>query len=172
MVNPDDDDHFDEWYRGLRPRMVAALAAACGSFDDATDATDEAFARALERWPRVRVMDNPDGWTYRVALNVVRKRVGRRSREHELLARPDDVGAVPDDPSTAHLEHLVGGLPPRMREVVVLRHVADLTEPEIATALGISRGTVSSTLRDAHARLARELDAEEEGVALEQREIT
>ena len=158
MVNPEDHDQFDDWYRVLRPRVVATLAAACGSFDDATDATDEAFATALERWDRVRVMDNPDGWTYRVALNLTRKRVGRRSRERELLVRPGDDGAPHDDLGSAFLEDLVSGLPPRMREVIVLRHVADLTEPAIASALGISRGTVSSTLRDAHERLARQLD--------------
>jgi RNA polymerase sigma factor (sigma-70 family) len=55
---------------------------------------------------------------------------------------------------------LVAPLPARTREVLVLRHVADLTEPAIAAALGISRGTVSSTLRDGHRRIAQRLEAE------------
>jgi DNA-directed RNA polymerase specialized sigma24 family protein len=41
---------------------------------------------------------------------------------------------------------------------VVLRHIGDLREAEIADALGISRSTVSSTLRDAHRRLGDLLD--------------
>jgi len=160
-VNPHDHDQFDEWYRSLRPRVVATLAATCGTLDEASDAADEAFARAFERWERVSGMDNPDGWTYRVALNVVRRRAGRRDRERALLARPDVVG-VADDAGSTRIEALIAGLPPRMREVIVLRHVADLTEPQIAAALGISRGTVSSTLRDAHLRLARERSVEAE----------
>ena len=66
-----------------------------------------------------------------------------------------------DASATERFTELVAPLPERMREVVVLRHVADLTEPMIADVLGISRGTVSSTLRDAHARLAERLAAQE-----------
>jgi len=44
-----------------------------------------------------------------------------------------------------------------MRTIVVLRYVADLTEPAIAATLGIRRGTVATTLRRAHDRLAAEL---------------
>jgi DNA-directed RNA polymerase specialized sigma24 family protein len=53
---------------------------------------------------------------------------------------------------------LVAALPERQRQVVVLRHVADLKEPEIASVLNISRSTVSTTLRDAHRRLGSLLD--------------
>jgi len=48
-------------------------------------------------------------------------------------------------------------LPDRARTAVALRYVADLTEREIAEVMGISRGTVASTLFDARARLAKEL---------------
>jgi DNA-directed RNA polymerase specialized sigma24 family protein len=45
---------------------------------------------------------------------------------------------------------------------VVLRYVADLTEAQIATAMGVSRSTVSSTLRDAHRALAERLGEPQE----------
>ncbi len=48
-------------------------------------------------------------------------------------------------------------LPPRQRTAMVLRYVADLTEPEIAQAMGIRRSTVSATLAAARKRLARDL---------------
>ncbi|MCP4223098.1 MAG: SigE family RNA polymerase sigma factor, partial [Actinomycetia bacterium] len=48
---------------------------------------------------------------------------------------------------------LVADLPDRRREVIVLRHIAGLTERAIGAALGITRGTVSSTLRDAYRSL-------------------
>jgi len=53
---------------------------------------------------------------------------------------------------------LVAALPERQRQVVVLRHVADLKEAQIASVLNISRSTVSTTLRDAHQRLGSLLD--------------
>ena len=49
--------------------------------------------------------------------------------------------------------HLLSQLSTRQREVVVLRHIADLREAEIGDILGISRSTVSSTLADAYSRL-------------------
>jgi DNA-directed RNA polymerase specialized sigma24 family protein len=49
-----------------------------------------------------------------------------------------------------------------MRQVVALRHVADLTEIAVGEVLGISRGTVSSTLRDAYERLSRQIETEEQ----------
>ncbi len=48
------------------------------------------------------------------------------------------------------------------REVVVLRYIADFSEAEIASVLGISRSTVSSTLADAHRRLGSLLDEGED----------
>lgn len=51
----------------------------------------------------------------------------------------------------------VGRLPRRAREVLVLRYYLDLSDQEIAAALGVSRGTVSSTASRGLAALARDL---------------
>ncbi len=154
---------FEQWYLGLHPRLHTSIRIASGSDDEADEVVAEAFARASSRWSRVRQMSNPDGWTYTVALNLLRRRGRRRTREREL-AVVAGTGPAPeptDEGATVRFTELVAPLPERMREVVVLRHVADLTEPMIAEVLGISRGTVSSTLRDAHARLAERLTAQE-----------
>jgi RNA polymerase sigma factor (sigma-70 family) len=69
----------------------------------------------------------------------------------------------PDLPAPAgELWDLVASLTVRQRQVVILRHVAELKETEIGAVLGISRGTVSSTLHDAHQRLGRLLDDDNE----------
>jgi RNA polymerase sigma factor (sigma-70 family) len=52
-------------------------------------------------------------------------------------------------------------LPVRQRTAVALRHIGDLTEKEIARAMGITRSTVSSTLADAHRTLADALAEED-----------
>lgn len=151
-------DDFDDWYGRAYLQLFPAIAGALGSVDHGADALAEAFTKAFEHWDRVESLDNREGWVYRVAVNHHRRRVPRRARERELLASvaaPEPLGAEPT--ALAELVELLGGLPDRMREVVVLRYVADFTEPQVAEVLGISRGTVSSTLRDAHRRLAPEL---------------
>src|SRR4051794_25858396 len=60
---------FEEVYRGERGALVRALALALGDPDLATEAVDEAFARAYERWTQVGALERPAGWIYRVALN-------------------------------------------------------------------------------------------------------
>jgi RNA polymerase sigma-70 factor (ECF subfamily) len=64
--------------------VLRSLILVTGNRDVAVEATCEAFARALERWPRVSVMESPAGWTYRVALNVARRTL-RRARMEALL---------------------------------------------------------------------------------------
>ena len=100
-------------------------------------------------------MESPAGWTFRVARNLCLRRLRRTAIERRLLARADRPVDVPAP--AGELWHLVGCLAPRQREVVVLRYVADLPEAEIAAILGIARSTVSTTLRDAHAQLARQV---------------
>lgn len=50
------------------------------------EATDEAFARAYIDWGRVRQMEARNGWTYQVALNVLRRRARRARMERVLLS--------------------------------------------------------------------------------------
>ena len=153
-------DAFSEWYHQEHARLVATLVLVTGDTELAADAVAEAFARALERWGRVSAMAQPTGWTYRVALNVARRSARRSVMEHRLLARTPK---PPDVPAPAgELWSIVGVLPRRQREVVVLRYIADFPEAEIASVLGISRSTVSSTLADARRRLGSLLDEGEE----------
>jgi RNA polymerase sigma factor (sigma-70 family) len=153
---------FDDWYADQRPRVYLSMLALSGDPDLAADATDEAFTRAVAHWKRVQSMDSPGGWTQRVALNVLRRRLRRTRVESRLLPRlvDRDHDVLP----TGEMWDLVRALPERQRVAVVLRYVADLTEPDIAIAMGIARGTVASTLAAARERLAEVLisDVEED----------
>lgn len=144
---------FEVWYRALHPRLVAAVLLSTGHLDDAAEVADESMVRALERWSHVRTMASPDGWVFQVAFNLVRRRGRRRALEQTVLRRSaagaTDVVAGPAGEAWDAVRHLT----PRQRQVVVLRYVADLPEAEIAEVLGISRGTVSSTLADAKGAL-------------------
>ena len=147
----DDVEGFERWYRRVHPRLLTAVVTVTGDVDVARDAVDEALARALEHWARVQEMKSPEAWTYTVALNVARRRFRRRSRERALLRslRPDPTTPGP----SGELWRVVADLSERQRTAVALRHVAQLTEPEIAEVMGVKRGTVSATLRAAYAKL-------------------
>jgi RNA polymerase sigma-70 factor (ECF subfamily) len=143
---------FESWYRKAHPRLLWSLTFVCGDSHIGREITDEAFVRALDRWDRVKEMQSPDGWTYRVALNLLRRRQRRAALERTLLARQ---AVPPSIPAPAiELWDIVRSLPERQRQAVVLRFVADLRESEIAEVMGIARGTVAATLRDARQRLA------------------
>ncbi len=152
-TRPDLD--FERWYRQEHHRVLTALAVAGGDVEIAREATDEAFVRAYERWSRVRVMDSPGGWLYRVALNELRRRARRQTLERELLRRHHRQRLDPAQPPIADpsLWDAVRGLPRRQRSAVALRYVLDLTERDVAATMGISRGAASATLTAARKRL-------------------
>lgn len=151
---------FDEWYRTMHPQMVAVVVSSFGDPHLGTDAADEACVRACERWSTVREMSSPNGWAIRVALNVARRKQRRRAMERRLLGSPPPRDV---DGPAGELWLVVAALPVRQREAVALRHVAQLTEAEIAEIMGITRGGVSSTLRAAYSALKVTL-TEDEGV--------
>ena len=157
-------EDFASWYEREHTRLVTSLLLVAGDADRAAEATDEAFARAYAAWGRVSLMASPRGWTYRVALNVLRRR-GRRARlEQTLLSRQPPPGSVP--PPAGEAWDAVRCLPPRQRTAIVLRFVADLTEEQVAEIMGVTRSTVSATLAHARHHLALQL-GDDDGPSLE-----
>lgn len=157
VVNESASD-FDNWFRDAYPDLLASLAVAFGDLEVARDVASEAFARAWERWPQVCAMDSPTGWVYRVAVNAGRRHFRRQRVERRLLGRAEGRGNI--EGPAGELWMVVAKLPTRQRLAVVLRHVGQLREPEIAVAMNVSRGTVSSTLRAAYRNLRAELTDE------------
>lgn len=149
------DASFDSWYREIHAGLSTSLIVAFGDVDLASDAADEAIARAYERWDRVSAMESPAGWTYRVAVNVARRKRRRRSLEELLLHRQRSAPPIPGPAGELWL--MVAQLPERQRVAVAFRHVAGMTEGEVGEAMGITRGTVSATLRNAYRSLRSQL---------------
>lgn len=149
---------FEGWYEQTHPRVVSAITVIAGDAALASDATDEAFVRAYERWDRVSRMGSPSGWVYRTALNVVRRRARRSARERELLLTRGVDRQVPSDWSI-ELWDALERLPQRERTAIALRYVADLSGEQVAEVMGVKVGTVWSTLDAARRRLRESLDA-------------
>jgi RNA polymerase sigma-70 factor (ECF subfamily) len=159
-----DDAAFDALFAELYPILVRSLTLAGG--DAAADAVQDAFVQASLHWSRVSQLDNPSGWVWRVAVNRLanqRRGLRRRRAALERLEPPDDAGRAELDELDLDLAAAVRALPERQRTVTCLYYLADLPVGEVAEILGVSDGTVKSTLHDARAALKHKLGATHRG---------
>ena len=105
------------------------------------------MAWSYEHWDRLRGMENPFGYLYRVGQSRTRRL--RRPRPVASLAVP--VASVPDvDP---RLVGALASLPERQRVSVVLVHGYDWSHAEVAALLGVSSSTVATHVGRALVRL-------------------
>ena len=136
---------FEDFWRAERLSVARALAFTLGDVQLAAEATDEAMARAYQRWSRVGTLESPAGWTYRVGLNWSRSVLRRLHRRPPAwLAQPrTHHDSPPLDPSIAAA---MKKLPAIQRAVVVCRVLLNQSESQTATMLRIQPGTVKSRL--------------------------
>ena len=153
---------FTAWYAAEAPRVLLTLRAALGDDTRASDAADEAFARAYALWHRVSRMESPAGWVYVVALNHARSELRRASRERMHADRHPVAVTVPGPEPDGPVWQALRTLSPRARLAVALRYLADLPEAEVARLMGVTRGTVATTLHRARAELADRLASQRE----------
>lgn len=155
------DAGFAEFYRGAYARIVTLVAVLLGDKDEAQDVAQDAFARALGRWPQLQRYDVPEAWVRKVAFRLAID-AGRRTRRQRLLSARlagAGFGETPDAASPGDgLEHsdvaaALAGLPMAQREVVVLHYLADLPVEQIARDFGVPSGTVKSRLAAGRRRL-------------------
>jgi RNA polymerase sigma factor (sigma-70 family) len=153
---------FEAFYARTRPDIARALSLALGDPDLAAEATDEALARAYERWPLVCRLDRPEGWVYRVAMNWALSILRRRRRSDHKLYERTDTGLSVSDPD---LHAALGELDVKHRTVIVCRHLLGWSVADTAAALRVREGTVKSRLSRAtailHSRLHHLRDSEE-----------
>jgi RNA polymerase sigma-70 factor, ECF subfamily len=157
-----DQDAFQEFYRANYWKITGIVTAVLGSRAEAEDVTQEAFARALARWPGISGYDLPDAWVRRVALRLAvdsTRRVRRAARLAErIAANPPGAADDPLDPlPSTHLTAALLRVPLRQREVLVLHYLADLPVEVIARDRGLSSGTVKTRLAAGRRRLEQEL---------------
>jgi RNA polymerase sigma-70 factor (sigma-E family) len=126
-----------------------------GDRHEAEDLLQGALARTCVRWERIRDKRAADSYVRRAMVHDMSRRWGRRGRE---LVTDDLPDAGHDGGLGVRVDQLVlweqiRRLPPRMRAVLVLRYVEDLTEAATAQELGISVGSVKSHTHHALRRL-------------------
>ena len=162
------DDQLAELYAAHRLGLVRMAILLVDDLASAEDVVQDAFAAFAARGTELR--DRAAALAYlRVSVLNGSRSALRRRRTARAYAPPHEV--EPDGPdaravlSEEHREVLAAldHLAPRQREVLVLRYWSGMSEAEIASALGISRGAVKSTANRALSALEKFLPHPEEG---------
>jgi RNA polymerase sigma-70 factor (sigma-E family) len=152
---------YDELYAAQRARLVRTAYAVSGDLGIAEDAVRTAFAKAYRSWRRISRLESPEAYVRRIVVNEVLSTRRRAALRHEgSRAEPPErtaSGSPEDSLARDELWRAVRGLPPRQRAVLVLRYYEDLSERQIADALGCRPGTVKSQASAALAALRARL---------------
>ena len=145
---------FVAFVQDVEPKLRRALVAGFG-VDTGREATAEALAYGWEHWERVKHLENPAGYLYRVGQNWARRRPLRRALFPDLPARNEpwfEPGLGP----------ALEALSPRQRQAVILVHAMGLTQAETASMLGLKPTSVQNHLERGLARLRLALGVDDE----------
>jgi RNA polymerase sigma-70 factor (ECF subfamily) len=161
------DAHRREW-----AFVLAATVRVTGDLDDAEEAVQDAYARALETWPERGIPSNPGAWlttaAKRRALDLLRRAdVSRRALPK--LAEPDQRAAasgapVADEPDASpvaddRLRLIFTCCHPALafdsRVALTLRMVCGLSTPEVARAFLVAEPTMAARITRAKRKIAR-----------------
>jgi RNA polymerase sigma factor (sigma-70 family) len=146
---------FDDLYREHYSRLTRALGIG-GAGDAAEDIAQEAMARTLARWRRVRKGTNPAGYVYTTAFRLLQRH--RRGAHQVALARdPSIAGPEGATVTNAVLTQTLDSMPPARRAVAALCISLGWTTDEAAAALGIAPSTARVQLHRAREDLHRAL---------------
>src|SRR5437870_1257338 len=148
-------------YQSLAGRTAYVIT---GGHADAQDAVQEAFVKAYYALGRFRSGSEFRPWLLRIVANEAINRRRAARRQANLVVRagddrpPGDAGPSPEGAAIAGEEQrellaAISGLRPEDRLVIAYRYWFDLSEAEMAEALGCPRGTVKSRLSRALKRL-------------------
>jgi len=156
-----DDAAFRDYVLARGTALLRIAIMLTGNRADAEDLVQAALANTYLAWDKINDRAALDAYVRRAMINTHISWWRRRKLdEFPTDELPDQ--AVADHARDSDLAEVVrralDRLPRRMRAAVMLRYFDDLTEPEIAALLGVSLGTVKSTVSRAVARLR--IDAE------------
>jgi RNA polymerase sigma-70 factor (sigma-E family) len=156
-----DDPGFREYVTARSRSLLRSAYLLTGNRADAEDLVQAALAKTYLAWDRIEDRNAIDGYVRRAMVNThISWWRRRRLEEYPTDELPDR--AVVDHSGNSDLadtlRRAVDRLPQRMRAAVMLRYFEDMTEAEVAEILGVSLGTVKSTVSRAVAKLR--IDAE------------
>lgn len=151
-------NEFEAFVTSARPQLLRVMIAHYGT-EIGPEVTADALAYAWQHWPRLRTMDNPAGYLYRVAQSAFRKHTRWRRTLALLPHVPTDV--MPDiEPG---LPAALAKLSAPQRTAVVLVYAHGWTLADAAAAMDISISTLRNHLARGLAQLRSRLEVEAHG---------
>jgi RNA polymerase sigma-70 factor (sigma-E family) len=165
----DDDAAFRDYVLTRGTALLRMATMLTGNRADAEDLVQAALAKTYLAWSKINDHAALDAYVRRAMVNThISWWRRRRLEEFPTDELPDQV--VADHALESDMAEVVrralDRLPQRMRAAVMLRYFEDMTEPEIAATLGISLGTVKSTVSRAVAKLRIDVELGEDSDAL------
>jgi len=159
-------ERVDAVYRQDSRRVLATLIRLLGDFDIAEEAMHEAFAAAVEQWPRDGTPANPRAWLVSTgrfkAIDAIRRRARFDASQTELADRlaaeatdagPREPGEIEDDRLRLIFTCCHPALPPEAQVALTLREVCGLTTEEIARAFLAAPPTLAQRIVRAKAKI-------------------
>lgn len=157
------DADFADYLAARQPALLRTAYLLTGDRHQAEDLLQNSLAKLYLAWDRVRDRGTMDAYVRRIMVNEQNSLWRRAWKRHEVVT--DEVPEIAPhhdahfDGANDELWHVVQSLPKRARAVVVLRYYEQMTEREVADALGIAVGTVKSQCSRAMATLRSRVPA-------------
>lgn len=150
-------EEFREFYVAALPRVYGFHLRRCGSVGIAEDLTQETFTAAVAELKKERQVAEPMSWIFGIARHKLLDHYRRqaRARPHEPTDAGEVAATIAQDEGDDRAIVALAAIPRDQRLALVLRHVDDLSVPEIAAALGRSVEAVESLLSRARAGFRR-----------------
>jgi RNA polymerase sigma-70 factor, ECF subfamily len=145
---------FEAMFEAHGAGLVAWLRRLAGNPHDADEVFQETALRVWKNMPRAPRIFNPRAWLMTIGYRAFLDHQSRRPKWHPMEDRCDQRQKSPELRAEQHEAHervndLVNGLPPPMREVILLHYSGGLTLRQTAAAIGIPVGTAKSRLNQA-----------------------
>src|SRR5215467_1763330 len=157
-------------YRSESGRVLATLVRLLGDLDLAEESMHEAFAAALDTWPKTGIPDKPRSWLISTArfktIDVIRRRVRFDGVQRDLVAHMESRGygapggneetgdeEIEDDRLRLIFTCCHPALPPEGQVALTLREVCGLTTEEIARAFLVTPATLAQRIVRAKAKI-------------------
>ncbi len=164
LASPERPPRIEELYHHRRLALVRLAVLLVDDLPTAEDVVQDAFTALFRRHGhRLASLDDPEAYLRTSVVNAARSVLRRRRTVRAHAPAPEQHAPAPEEDVLLHEDHrevlaALRTLTRRQREVLVLRYWSHLTEVEIATTLGLSRGAVKSTASRALDALGRRLE--------------
>ncbi len=153
---------FDELMLRYERRVYSLALRLTGNTQDAMDATQTTFLKALEKLEQFDIKRPFRSWIARIGVNEALNILNRRERFADEGTEPPSRAPGPEQRCAAseagqEISAALMDLTPDYRAVIVLRHLHELSYDEMSEVLGVPSKTVKSRLFTARRELRRRL---------------